>query len=272
MKNWSKSRFTQHPAYSKTTPAKLTRRCLLKGSATLLIITHNSASNATSAWADGRLKARPGVAAQAWEAGPGTYDIRLGANRDGLFYVPPALPAASPHPLIVMLHGGGDSARQVVPVLQTIADQFGIIVLAPESQASDSWDILEGAYGPDIEFIDRALEVTFGRFTIDANRVAIAGFSDGASYALSVGLMNGDLFGDIFAFSPGFAEPVHKIGKPRIFISHGDKDTVLPVENGGRRLAKELGEAGYDVDYREFDGGHIVPPDLIAEATKRFLG
>jgi phospholipase/carboxylesterase len=47
---------------------------------------------------------------------------------------------------------------------------------------------------------------------------------------------------------------------------------VLPVESGGRRIAKELREAGYDVDYREFDGGHIVPPDLVAAATKRFLG
>jgi phospholipase/carboxylesterase len=131
---------------------------------------------------------------------------------------------------------------------------------------------LEGAYGPDIGFIDHSLEVTFGRFTIDANRVAIAGFSDGASYALSVGLMNGDLFGNILAFSPGFAEPKYNFGKPRIFISHGNKDTVLPVESGGRRLAKELGEAGYDVDYREFDGGHIVPPDLVAAAARRSLG
>jgi phospholipase/carboxylesterase len=260
----------QRPAKSRTTAAKLTRRCLLRASASFLIMTHNSASKATSAWADGRLKARPGVAAQAWKAGPGTYDIRLGANRDGLFYVPPDLSEARPHPLIVMLHGGGDAARDVVPKLQPMADQLGIIVLAPESQASDSWDILEGAYGPDIEFIDHALEITFGRFTIDASRVALAGFSDGASYALSVGLMNGDLFGDVLAFSPGFAEPAQNIGKPRIFISHGDKDTVLPVESGGRRLAKELGEAGYDVDYREFDGGHIVPPDLVAAATKRF--
>ncbi len=92
---------------------------------------------------------------------------------------------------------------------------------------------MEGAYGPDIAFIDRALEVTFGRLTIDAHRIAIAGFSDGASYALSVGLMNGDLYRDIFAFSPSFAEPVQYIGKPRIFISHGDKATVLPIESGG---------------------------------------
>ena len=262
---------TRRPAKSRTTAAKLTRRRLLTGSATVLLLTHNGTSKASSAWADGRLKARPGVATQTWEAGPGTYDIRLGANRDGLFYVPPDLPTARPHPLIVMLHGGGDGAGDVVPMLQGVADQFGIIVLAPESQASDSWDILEGAYGPDIEFIDHALEVTFGRFTIDPHHIGIAGFSDGASCALSVGLMNGDLFGDILAFSPGFAEPAKNIGKPRIFISHGDKDMVLPVESG-RRLAKELGEAGYDVDYQEFDGGHIVPPDLIAAAAKRFLG
>lgn len=262
----------QYPAKSTPTAAKLTRRLLLKGSASLMMVSHNSTSNAASAWADGRLKARPGAAAMAWEAGPGIYDLRLGTNRDGLFYVPPNLSEAGPHPLIVMLHGAGDAARNVIPMLQAVADQFGIIVLAPESQASETWDIVEGAYGPDIAFIDSALEVTFGRFAIDPHRVAIAGFSDGASYALSVGLMNGDLFRDILAFSPSFAEPAQNIGKPRIFISHGDKDTVLPVESSGRRLAKELREAGYDVDYREFDGGHIAPPDLVIAAAKRFLG
>ena len=81
----------QLSAKSRTTVAKLTRRYLLMGNAAFLILTHNDTSKATSAWADGRLKARTGVAAQAWEAGPGTHDIRLGANRDGLFYVPPDL-------------------------------------------------------------------------------------------------------------------------------------------------------------------------------------
>jgi predicted esterase len=58
---------------------------------------------------------------------------------------------------------------------------------------------------------------------------------------------------------------------PRIFISHGNKDEVLPGERCGRRLARELTAAHYDVDYREFAGGHIVPPEMADAAVNRVL-
>ena len=44
-----------------------------------------------------------------------------------------------------------------------------------------------------------------GAALIDPSRIAMAGFSDGASYSLSVGLANGDLFSAVFGFSPGLA-------------------------------------------------------------------
>lgn len=76
---------------------------------------------------------------------------------------------------------------------------------------------------------DEALAHTFEHYTVDPSRVAIGGFSDGASYALSLGLGNGDLFRHIIAFSPGFAVPPRQLGSPRIFMSHGTKDRVLPI-------------------------------------------
>ena len=39
-----------------------------------------------------------------------------------------------------------------------------------------------------------------------------SGFSDGASYALSLGAANGDLFTHIAAFSPGFMRPPVSVG------------------------------------------------------------
>jgi len=68
--------------------------------------------------------------------------------------------------------------------------------------------------------------------------VAIQGFSDGASYALSLGLTNGDLFTHVIAFSPGFAAPAEQRGRPRIYVSHG--------------VAQSLGEAP-DRVRRKFD-------------------
>ena len=76
----------------------------------------------------------------------------------------------------------------------------------------------------------------------------------------------------MLAFSPGFVAPDPVVGRPRIFISHGDDDRVLPVEQCGRPISKRLKRAGYDVDYREFNGGHTVPRAMIDAAVARFLG
>ncbi len=89
----------------------------------------------------------------------------------------------------------------LVLVLQGIADQRGVLILSPDSRGRNTSDVIRGGYGPDIQFIDRALGYVFERFSIEPRRVAVGGFSDGASYALSIGLMNGDLFQNILAFS-----------------------------------------------------------------------
>jgi predicted esterase len=100
----------------------------------------------------------------------------------------------------------------------------------------------------------------------------VGGFSDGASYALSLGVANGDLFDAVLAFSPGFVAAPGEVGRPRVWISHGTGDRVLPVERCGRRVSRELAAAGYDVTYEEFDGGHVVTPDLVTAALQSWLG
>ncbi|HEV7252433.1 MAG TPA: alpha/beta hydrolase-fold protein [Mesorhizobium sp.] len=222
--------------------------------------------------AEGALQARPLPAPQVAPLGPGTHRLGLTFGRDALLHVPASLDASRPVPLALSLHGAGGTAPHGLALLQAIADRHGFLLLAPDSRRPDTWDVIRGGYGPDVAYINEALRFVFERFAVDPRRVAVGGFSDGGSYALCLGLMNGDLFGDVLAFSPGFAAPARLEGRPRVFISHGVHDTVLPIERCGRRLARELSGDGYDVDYREFDGGHVVPPELAEAAAERFLG
>jgi predicted esterase len=118
--------------------------------------------------------------------------------------------------------------------------------------------------GADVERIDEALVRVFASYPIDPTHLAIGGFSDGASYALSLGVMNGDLFGAVIAWSPGFIAPKSVTErKPRIFLSHGTKDTILPIDHCGRPIAHSLHQNGYKVEYIEFDGGHEMPDPII---------
>ncbi len=218
--------------------------------------------------APARIAARPSAPSE--PGAPGLQTLASGGRRDGLLYVPRGYRADRPSPLAVMLHGaGGDARGGLVPFLD-LADQAELILLAPTSRRQ-TWDLLMGGYGPDVTVINRALRQTFARYAVDAARVAVEGFSDGASYALSVGITNGDLFRDVIAFSPGFMAPDGEVGRPRIYVSHGIHDAVLPIDLCSRRIVPELRHAGYDVTYQEFDGPHLVPPEIAREALAWFL-
>jgi phospholipase/carboxylesterase len=196
--------------------------------------------------------------------------LDLDSGRDGLLVVPAGYRPDRPAPLAVMLHGAGGAARRVSSLF-AVADELGVIVLAPESRGR-TWDGIRGGYGPDIDFLNQALAYTFDRCAVDRQRLAIGGFSDGASYGLSVGLASGDLFTHILACSPGFVIPGPTRGRPRIFVSHGTADQVLPIESTSRRIVPALEKAGYAVTYREFDGPHAVPPAIAREAFTWFTG
>jgi phospholipase/carboxylesterase len=212
----------------------------------------------------GRLRARPGVPTSASPVTPGEHALELSSGRDGLLIVPRERPPQAP--LVVLLHGATGSARGVTSRLaaSALADRFQAVVLAPESRGR-TWDAIGGAFGRDVAFLDTALAHTFERVGVDATRVAIGGFSDGASYALSLGLINGHLFRKIAAFSPGFVVTGTPEGKPRVFISHGSHDDILPIDRCGRVIAQRLRAGGYDVTFREFDGGHEIPPAIAKD-------
>jgi phospholipase/carboxylesterase len=212
--------------------------------------------------ARGRLLARPDTIREGAAPSPGLHPIGLGEGRDGLIRVPDATEGQAP-PLVVMLHGAGGHAAGTLALIEAAAP--GALLLVPESRRS-TWDVIMGGYGPDVAFIDEALRRVFARHRVDPRRIVLAGFSDGASYALSLALGNGDLFTHALAFSPGFAAPPDPVGRPRLFLSHGVADDVLPIAACSRRLVPALRGAGYDVLYREFPGGHYVPEELAAEA------
>jgi len=215
---------------------------------------------------DGRLPARPkpGVKTSAKD-GPLGMDAR-----DAILRLPAKLPDGA-LPLALMLHGATQSAEWMLRRLGTLPDDAGVAVLAVNSRDT-SWDAIRGGFGPDVTFLNRALERVFSTVAIDPERIAIGGFSDGASYAISVGLINGDLFPRVIAFSPGFVVDGPQHGKPKFFISHGTNDQILPIDQCSRRIVPELKRRGYDVTFREFDGGHQVRDDLAHEAFAWLAG
>ena len=221
---------------------------------------------ADEGYARGRLRARPSGTGGGTPVG--LRPVELGTGSGGYLYVPAGYGARRPAPLVLLLHGAGEDARDGLALLRQQADEAGLILLALSSRGP-TWDLIlgRGRYGHDVAAIDETLHQTFSSYAVDPGRVAVGGYSDGASYAISLGISNGDLFGHVLAFSPGFMAPVGRVGSPRFFVSHGTRDVWLPIDRTSRRLVPELEGAGYEVLYREFEGPHVVPPSIAQEAA-----
>ncbi|HEX6313698.1 MAG TPA: hypothetical protein VFZ73_02520 [Gemmatimonadaceae bacterium] len=217
-----------------------------------------------------RISARPGIAPTTAKA-PGIHDLVV-ANSDRYCWlvVPEGYEPTRAWPLTLFFRGAVTPARNYMDPFQPLADELGILILAPEANGR-TWDLILGGFGPDVEFINYALQTVYREVHVDAARICTSGFSDGASYSLSLGLTNGDLFTKIAAYSPGFIQAAAERGHPSFFITHGTMDTVLPVESS-RYIVEQLEAANYEVDYREFDGSHAVSLSLAKASFEWMVG
>ncbi len=172
-------------------------------------------------------------------ASPGVQ--KLGANA---YFYRPASGSNSARPLIVLLHGAGMSARNFLDGARGEADRCGCLLLSVQS-AGATWDTIglvrdaakggratrDQLFGADTERVEQALSVALRAADADRRSVMLVGFSDGASFALSLGLANPATVRGVIAFAPGFhLEPTAINPRQRLFIAHSPTDQILSFE------------------------------------------
>jgi predicted esterase len=207
-----------------------------------------------------RLEARPRVEAKPCAAGE--YELQVAPGRRALMRV--TRPNRRSPALLVALHGAGSGgAPGGLYAFRGAWDVPGLVIVAPAA-AGSAWTLDE----IDVHFVDRALQRAFARCRVDAKRVAIGGFSSGAGMALWLGLTNGDLFRGVIALSGGGSLPDQRVGRPQIFVAHGVRDQVIPIELGGDAIVRRLrSDGGYRIAYRRFAGGHRVVSAIARAAV-----
>lgn len=214
---------------------------------------------------------RPGAPPVADPLPPGRHSLEFDDGREAVLVVPEGLDLSMPVPLFVMFHGAGGEANRVLPHLVRWARSRKFLLLAPQSMYP-TWDIVIGGHGPDLERLQGALARVAAHFPVDAARLAFAGFSDGGSYALSIGITNGDIASHVIALSAGFMNTFTQAGAPKVFIAHGRSDSQLPIETSAVPHAKKLLDSGYDLTLLPFDGDHVIVPWVVERAVDFFLG
>lgn len=201
----------------------------------------------------------------------GMHPLGLASGRDGILFIPSSVPADQPKPLLVMLHHAGSSGQRWFGPLRERAEALGVVVVAPDARGR-TWELDRQRVVRDFAFIDGAVSHALSRARVDATRIGIGGFGDGASYALTLGIPNGDLFTHVLAFSPSFYAETDRRGDPLVFLAHGASDTVFPVIGTSRGLVEVLRDQKRRVEYLEFEGGHELPPEVLDRGLAYLVG
>ena len=201
------------------------------------------------------------------ESPTGFVQLEQGSSRATLL-TPDEIDPERRYPLITVLHGAGRQDEMLVKAYRDEAERRQALFLVPRSVAP-TWDLIAGSERVDLDFFEYAFDLIYRRYPVDAFRQALVGYSDGASYALSVGLSNAGLFDAMMVWAAGFVvldpelwDPEAR--KPRVYHEHGTHDELFPFEQIAVPLRDNLRRAGCEVTFSPDEGGRHWPSGSFA--------
>ncbi len=189
------------------------------------------------------------------------------------------------YPLITVLHGAGRQDEMLVKGCKGEAARRQALFLIPRSLHM-TWDLIAlGMSGgaaldpeagtpsserPDVDFLEYAYDLIYRRFPVDAERQALLGYSDGASYGLSLGLSNPNQFRAVMAWAAGFvaldaATIPDDAPKPLVYLEYGTHDELFPFEQVAVPMRQMLEAGGYDVSFHVDQGGRHWPSSTFQD-------
>lgn len=195
------------------------------------------------------------------------------------------LPAAGPvKQLIILLHGAGGAALDLMPLADALQTAFPeAALLLPDALFLFSADDATAAGFPEPAAADApgpgngsaaALHTLVRRAQAQFKRVqpdtALVGYAEGATAALHYALAHDGSVGRVLAFSGRFAALPERAPEFTTFhLLHGKDDAVVPVAHAYAAfdaLSRQQGDATLDV---ASSVGHELHPALIERAVYR---
>lgn len=181
------------------------------------------------------------------------------------------------YPLVTVLHGAGRQDEQLAKVYRDEPERRQALFLIPRSY-QPTWDLIVGGGRRDLDFLEYAYDLVYRHYPVDMQRQAIVGYSDGASYGLSIGLSNPHIFRAVMAWAAGFvafdfSAQEADAPRPALLLEYGTHDQIFPFEQIALPMRRHLEAAGYSVEFRVDEGGRHWPSgEFQPEALDWFFG
>jgi pimeloyl-ACP methyl ester carboxylesterase len=198
-------------------------------------------------------------------------DVRGRAYHLALF-VPPTYEPTKAYALVVCLHGAGFTGDAYLERWQARLGKD--YVLACPTVPAGAW-VTRGAE----ELVLATIRSVQRRYHIDPDRIFLTGMSNGGIGTWIIGMHDAPMFAGLAPMASGLDNVLMpflaNLRSTPIYIIHGSKDEVMPVELS-RSITKELTRLGYPFVYREHDrehpvaGGHFFPREELPELVTWF--
>jgi phospholipase/carboxylesterase len=193
-----------------------------------------------------------------------------------------------PHPTILTLHGRGANALDLLGLAPYLGSGR-FLVICPQGPLETpigaeatgyAWYPMSKGGSPDVEEIltsrqklQQFLDGCSARYPIDAQKLAVLGFSQGGVMAYSLALANPEHFAALVALSSWL--PPELLGKLSLgdsarslptLIQHGTEDSMIEVERA-RHSVEIVRQAGLPLTYREYQMGHEIRPKSLSDLS-----
>jgi phospholipase/carboxylesterase len=172
-------------------------------------------------------------------------------------YVPETYDPERLRPLVMALHGGYSHGRDFIWMWLREARTRGFILLSPTS-VDRTWSLMN--IERDADPLMEHLKGVQSRYNIDTSRILVTGMSDGATFALGLGLQESSPFSAIVPVSGVLAAKDLSYARGRrIYWVHGALDWMFPV-NRAVHACRMLKDAGAEVELKVIeDLSHTYP-------------
>ncbi|MGH7493737.1 MAG: alpha/beta hydrolase [bacterium] len=185
--------------------------------------------------------------------------------------------ASGPWPVLIILHGFGQVAAEFINVFSSLPRR-DILVAAPQAPHQYYKNLVERRVGFSwltrferdqsiqdfVGYMEKFYDLLLRAHRLDRERIFVLGFSQGVSMAYRLWAHSQIPLAGLIAcggdLPPDVCERLQTMKPLRILLVHGIHDQVVPLAKA-REARAQLSKHGMPVDWFEFEGEHLVPPE-----------
>ncbi len=203
--------------------------------------------------------------------------------------ISPPSSTSDTYALLVLLHGLGADAHDLLPLAAELGRDDVLVVAAQAPYAltgpfgvgyawydmHDIGDPDPTTFAPSLSRLREFLHAVVAGYPVDPRRVFLLGFSQGAVMSLATVLTDPRRLAGVVALSGYLPEAVSgaeggNLDRLPIFVGHGNADPLISVTEG-HNARDVLTASGADVTYREYSVAHRIAPDELDD-IRNWLG